>query len=105
MRTFVRAIVTLVEWKRITGMNGGWGADVARPRVAKRLDRPEEEMPSASTIERYWAKFEGRLYRRHRKRHPHLGWPGSRRAKFQKSGPPSASERRRTGLDESEVAL
>jgi hypothetical protein len=38
--------------------------------VAKRLDRPEEEMPSASTIERYWAKFEGRLYWRHRKRHP-----------------------------------
>ena len=55
---------------RIKKEHPGWGADVARPRVAKRLELPEEEMPSVSTIERYWAKFEGRLYRRHRKGHP-----------------------------------
>jgi len=55
---------------RIKKEHPGWGADVARPRVAERLDLPEEEMPSVSTIERYWAQFKDRLYRRHRKRHP-----------------------------------
>jgi len=55
---------------RIKKEHPGWGADVARPRVAKRLNLPEEEMPSVSTIERNWAKFKDRLYRRHRKRHP-----------------------------------
>lgn len=48
----------------------GWGAEVARPRVAERLDLPEEEMPSVSTIEKYWAQYKGRLYKRQRQRHP-----------------------------------
>ena len=42
---------------RIKKEHPGWGADVARPRVAERLDLPEEEMPSVSTIGRYWVKF------------------------------------------------
>jgi len=55
---------------RIKKEHPGWGAAVARPRVAERLVLPEEEMPSVSTIERYWAKFEGRLYKCHHKTHP-----------------------------------
>ena len=48
----------------------GWGAEVSRPRVAERLTLPEEEMPSVSTIEKYWAQYKGRLYKRQRQRHP-----------------------------------
>ena len=55
---------------RIKKEHPGWGADVARPRVAKRLNLPEEEMPSVSTTEKYWAQYKGRLYKRHRQRHP-----------------------------------
>ena len=47
-----------------------WGAAVARPRVAQRLGRPEEEMPCVSTIEKYWAQYRDRLYKRHRRRAP-----------------------------------
>jgi transposase-like protein len=68
MSTFPKVI--RFAFLRIKKEHPGWGADVARPRVAKRLDRPEEEMPSVSTIERHWAKFKDRLYRRHHKRHP-----------------------------------
>jgi hypothetical protein len=55
---------------RIKKEHPGWGAAVARPRVAERLHRPEKEMPSVSTIEKYWAQYKGRLYKRHRKKHP-----------------------------------
>ncbi|MBS1254044.1 MAG: hypothetical protein MAG451_03100 [Anaerolineales bacterium] len=55
---------------RIKKEHPGWGADVARPRMAQRLDRPEETMPSVSTIEQYWAQFGDRLYQRHTKRRP-----------------------------------
>jgi hypothetical protein len=53
---------------RIKKEHPGWGADVARPRVAKRLGLPEEDLPSVSTIEKYWAQFKGRLYKRRRKK-------------------------------------
>jgi transposase len=62
--------VTRFALLRMKKEHPGWGADVARPRVAEKLGLPEEEMPSVSTIERYWAKFKDRLYRRHRKRRP-----------------------------------
>ncbi len=55
---------------RVKKEHPGWGADVARPRVAKRLDIPEDELPSVSVIERHWAQYKGRLYQCHRKRHP-----------------------------------
>lgn len=55
---------------RIKKEHPGWGADVARPRVARRLGIPEDDLPSISVIERYWAPYKGRLYQRHRKRHP-----------------------------------
>jgi hypothetical protein len=55
---------------RIKKEHPGWGADVARPRVAERLNMSEEEMPSVSTIEKYWAQYKGRLYQHHRKKHP-----------------------------------
>lgn len=55
---------------RIKKEHPGWGAEVARPRVAERLGLPEEALPSVSTIERYWAQFKGRLYKRHRKQRP-----------------------------------
>jgi len=55
---------------RVKKEHPGWGADVARPRVASRLGLSEEEMPCVSTIEKYWAQFGDRLYKRHRKRHP-----------------------------------
>jgi hypothetical protein len=55
---------------RIKKEHPGWGAAVARPRVAERLHLPEEEMPSVSTIEKYWAQYKGRLYKRHHQRHP-----------------------------------
>ena len=55
---------------RIKKEHPGWGAAVARPRVAERLSLPEDELPSISTIERYWAKFPDRLYQHHHKRQP-----------------------------------
>ena len=55
---------------RVKKRHLGWGADVARPRVAKRLNLPEDELPSVSTIEKYWAQFGDRLYQRHSQRHP-----------------------------------
>lgn len=57
----------------------GWGADVARPRIAQRLDVPEDAMPAVSTIEKYWAQFGDRLYQRHSKRRPKVkSEPGPR---------------------------
>jgi len=53
---------------RIKKEHPGWGANVARPRAAKRLNIPEEELPSVSTIEKYWAQFKDRLYKRRRKK-------------------------------------
>ena len=58
---------------RIKKEHPGWGAAVARPRVAERLGLPENELPSISVIERYWAQYQDRLYRCHRKRHPPTG--------------------------------
>lgn len=55
---------------RIKKEHPGWGAEVARPRVSERLDLSEKKLPSVSTIERYWAQFKGRLYKRHRKERP-----------------------------------
>ena len=53
---------------RIKKMHPGWGAAVARPRVAQRLQVVEADLPCISTIEKYWAKFGERLYARHQKR-------------------------------------
>lgn len=55
---------------RIKKEHPKWGAKVARPRVAERLGLPEPELPCVSTIEKYWAQYRGRLYKRHRKRSP-----------------------------------
>lgn len=55
---------------RIKKEHPGWGADVVRPRMAQRRGVPEDEMPSVSTIEKYWASFGDRLYARYRKRRP-----------------------------------
>jgi len=54
---------------RIKKMHPGWGAAVARPRVAERLGLAETEMPCISTIEKCWAKYADRLYARYHKRH------------------------------------
>lgn len=62
--------VVRFSFLRIKKEHPGWGAAVARPRVAERLGLPEDELPSISTIERYWTQFKDRLYRRHHKRHP-----------------------------------
>lgn len=55
---------------RIKKEHPKWGAEVARPRVAERLGLPEAELPCVSTIEKYWAQYRGRLYKRRRKRSP-----------------------------------
>ena len=55
---------------RIKKEHPTWGAEVARPRVAERLDIPESELPCVSTIEKYWAQYRGRLYKRRRQRSP-----------------------------------
>ena len=55
---------------RIKKEHPKWGAKVARPRVTQRLDMPEGDMPCVSTIEKYWAQYGDRLYKRHRKRTP-----------------------------------
>jgi hypothetical protein len=55
---------------RIKKEHPKWGAAVARPRIAQRLNIPEEELPCVSTIEKYWAQYRGRLYQRHRRRSP-----------------------------------
>ena len=54
---------------RIKKKHPGWGAAVARPRVAERLGLAKTEMPCISTIEKYWAKYGDRLYARYHKRH------------------------------------
>jgi len=55
---------------RIKKEHPKWGAEVARLRVAERLDLPEADLPCVSTIEKYWAQYRGRLYKRRRKRSP-----------------------------------
>jgi len=55
---------------RIKKEHPKWGAAVARPRVAQRLGMPEEELPCVSTIEKYWAQYRDRLYKRRRRRSP-----------------------------------
>lgn len=40
----------------IKAAHPGWGAEVARPRVAEALQIPEAQLPSVSTIEKYWAE-------------------------------------------------
>lgn len=55
---------------RIKKKHPKWGAPVARLQVAKDLDLAIEELPSISTIEKYWAQYKWRLYKRHRKRYP-----------------------------------
>jgi len=55
---------------RIKKMHPGWGADVARLRVAQRLGVAEASLPCISTIEKYWAQYAKRLYQRNRKRYP-----------------------------------
>lgn len=62
--------VIRLAFLRIKKEHPGWGAAVARPRVAEKLSQPEAEMPSVSTIEKYWAQYKGRLYKRHRRKHP-----------------------------------
>lgn len=57
---------------RIKKEHPGWGAAVARPRVARRLQVAEADLPCVSTIEKYWASFGDRLYQRHRRRRPPL---------------------------------
>jgi hypothetical protein len=48
---------------RIKKMHPGWGAAVARLRVAEGLGVAETSLPCISTIEKYWAQFKKRLYR------------------------------------------
>lgn len=55
---------------RLKKQHPGWGAPVVRLRAAQRLGWTESELPCVSTIEKYWARFEGRLYQRYHKRHP-----------------------------------
>ena len=55
---------------RIKKEHPGWGAPVARLEATKRLNMSTSELPSVSTIEKYWAQYKRRLYKRHRKRYP-----------------------------------
>lgn len=55
---------------RIKKEHPGWGAAVAQLQAAKDLNLSVEEMPSVSAIEKYWAQYKWRLYKRHHERHP-----------------------------------
>jgi hypothetical protein len=55
---------------RIKKEHPGWGAPVARLQAMKDLNVPAEELPSVSSIEKYWAQYKWRLYKRHLKRYP-----------------------------------
>lgn len=55
---------------RIKKEHPGWGAPVAQLQASKRLNMSVSELPSVSTIEKYWAQYKRRLYKRHRKRYP-----------------------------------
>ena len=55
---------------RIKKEHPGWGAPVSRLQATKDLNMSMEELPSVSTIEKYWAQYKWRLYKRHRKRYP-----------------------------------
>lgn len=55
---------------RIKKEHPGWGAPVARLQATKDLNMSMEELPSVSTIEKYWAQYKRRLYKRHRQRYP-----------------------------------
>ncbi len=59
---------------RLKKEHPGWGADVVRPRMAPRLGLPASQLPSVSTIEKYWMQFGERLSPRQRKR-PAAGKP------------------------------
>jgi len=62
--------VVRFSFLRIKKEHPKWGAKVARPRVAARLDMPEEDLPCVSTIEKYWMQYRDRLYSGYRKRSP-----------------------------------
>jgi transposase-like protein len=55
---------------RIKKRHPKWGAPVARLQAAKDLNMTVEELPGVSAIEKYWAQYKWRLYKRHRTRHP-----------------------------------
>lgn len=55
---------------RIKKEHPKWGAPVARLQAAKDLNMTVGEMPSVSAIEKYWAQYKWRLYKRHRTKHP-----------------------------------
>jgi hypothetical protein len=84
---------------RIKKEHPGWGAPVARLQATKDLNMSMEELPSVSTIEKDWAQYKWRLYKRHRKRHPvekrepkpkleepHERWQADFKIKMQVSG-------------------
>jgi transposase-like protein len=84
---------------RIKKEHPGWGAPVARLQATKNLNMAPEELPSVSTIEKYWAQYKRRLYKRHRKRYPieksepkskpeepHERWQADFKIKMQVSG-------------------
>lgn len=48
----------------------GWGAPVARPRVALKLEIAEEALPSISTIEKFWAEKHPELLGTYRRQRP-----------------------------------
>ena len=55
---------------RIKKRHPKWGAPVARLQAAKDLNMSVAELPSVSAIEKYWAQYKWRLYKRHRTRYP-----------------------------------
>jgi hypothetical protein len=84
---------------RIKKEHPGWGAPVARLQAGKQLNIAQQELPSVSTIEKYWAQYKRRLYKRYRKSYaekkdeskpkpeePHERWQADFKVKMQVAG-------------------
>lgn len=68
MSTFPKKVQS--AFAQIKKQHPGWGAAVARPRVAENLSVPQQQLPSVSTIELFWAEKHPELLRSHRPQRP-----------------------------------
>lgn len=57
-------------YSQIKQNHPGWGAAVAQARVAEQLEMAQEQQPSISTIEKFWAEKHPKLLRSHRPKRP-----------------------------------
>lgn len=68
MSTFPEAI--RAAFSEVKANHPGWGAPVAQARLAERMDVAEDELPSVSTIEKFWRENHPKLLRSHRPQRP-----------------------------------